>query len=83
MPADLDYKSMNAMSYESREKLDRVRPATLGQAGRIDGVRAGDLAVLTVHLKKWRDLRDVRDAAGEASPSPNSGDRRESGHHDG
>ncbi len=55
IPADLDYNAMTALSFEAREKLDRVRPATLGQAGRIDGVRAGDLAVLTVYLKKWQD----------------------------
>jgi tRNA uridine 5-carboxymethylaminomethyl modification enzyme len=52
LPDELDYKSLTALSFEAREKLDRVRPATLGQAGRIDGVRAGDLAVLTVYLKK-------------------------------
>jgi tRNA uridine 5-carboxymethylaminomethyl modification enzyme len=54
MPNDLDYKSMSALSFEAREKLSRVRPATLGQAGRIDGVRAGDLAVLTVFLRRHR-----------------------------
>ncbi|MCB1184008.1 tRNA uridine-5-carboxymethylaminomethyl(34) synthesis enzyme MnmG [bacterium] len=52
LPSDMDYKTMSALSFEAREKLDRVRPDTLGQAGRIDGVRAGDLAVLTVFLKK-------------------------------
>lgn len=52
LPADLDYKSMSALSFEAREKLARIRPATLGQAGRIDGVRAGDLAVLTVFLRR-------------------------------
>ena len=52
LPAILDYKSLTSLSFEAREKLDRIRPATLGQAGRIDGVRAGDLAVLTVYLKK-------------------------------
>ena len=52
MPGELDYKSLTTLSFEAREKLDRIRPATLGQAGRIDGVRAGDLAVLTVYLKK-------------------------------
>jgi tRNA uridine 5-carboxymethylaminomethyl modification enzyme len=63
MPPDLDYKSLISLSFEAREKLDRIRPATLGQAGRIDGVRAGDLAVLTVYLKKLGAL------AGEESPS--------------
>jgi tRNA uridine 5-carboxymethylaminomethyl modification enzyme len=54
LPADLDYNSMSALSFEAREKLARIRPATLGQAGRIDGVRAGDLAVLTVFLQRHR-----------------------------
>ncbi|MBK7771064.1 MAG: tRNA uridine-5-carboxymethylaminomethyl(34) synthesis enzyme MnmG [bacterium] len=54
LPADFDYKSMSALSFEAREKLARIRPATLGQAGRIDGVRAGDLAVLTVYLRRHR-----------------------------
>jgi len=57
LPDDLDYKSMSALSFEAREKLTRIRPATLGQAGRIDGVRAGDLAVLTVFLRKRRIVR--------------------------
>jgi len=57
MPADLDYKALTALSFEAREKLDRIRPATLGEAGRIDGVRAGDLAVLTVYLKRSREAR--------------------------
>ena len=61
LPEGLDYRSMNALSFEAREKLDRVRPATLGQASRIDGVRAGDLAVLTVHLKKWSALKGEPD----------------------
>jgi len=52
LPSHVDYKSLTALSFESREKLAKIRPATLGQAGRIDGVRAGDLAVLTVYLKK-------------------------------
>ncbi len=57
MPDGIDYKSITALSFESREKLDKVRPRTLGQAGRVDGVRAGDLAVLTVYLKKLNSRR--------------------------
>jgi tRNA uridine 5-carboxymethylaminomethyl modification enzyme len=59
LPANLDYKSMSALSFEAREKLSRIRPATLGQAGRIDGVRAGDLAVLTVFLRRHRGAAET------------------------
>ncbi|NCQ34214.1 tRNA uridine-5-carboxymethylaminomethyl(34) synthesis enzyme MnmG [bacterium] len=52
LPLGLDYLGMKALSMEAREKLARVRPATLGQAARIDGVRAGDLAVLTVFMRR-------------------------------
>jgi len=55
LPADLDYAAVTALSFEAREKLARVRPATLGQAGRIDGVRAGDLAVLAVVVRRHRE----------------------------
>ncbi|MBE0567134.1 MAG: tRNA uridine-5-carboxymethylaminomethyl(34) synthesis enzyme MnmG [Krumholzibacteria bacterium] len=61
LPADLDYLAIGALSHEAREKLARVRPATLSQAGRIDGVRAGDLAVLAVVVRRHRAA-----AAGEA-----------------
>jgi len=55
LPGSLDYTELVALSFEAREKLQRVRPATLGEASRIDGVRAGDLAVLTVAVKRWRE----------------------------
>jgi tRNA uridine 5-carboxymethylaminomethyl modification enzyme len=51
-PPGVDYRAIVALSQEAREKLDRFRPETVGQASRIDGVRAGDLAVLTVHLRR-------------------------------
>ncbi|MFO7653210.1 MAG: tRNA uridine-5-carboxymethylaminomethyl(34) synthesis enzyme MnmG [Candidatus Krumholzibacteriia bacterium] len=54
-PPALDYLSIGALSREAREKLDRFRPETVGQASRIDGVRRGDLAVLTVHVRRWRE----------------------------
>lgn len=52
LPPDLPYLTLTALSFEAREKLHRMRPGTLGQAGRIDGVRQSDLAVLAVLLRR-------------------------------
>jgi tRNA uridine 5-carboxymethylaminomethyl modification enzyme len=54
IPDGLPVASLMALSAEAREKIGRMRPATLGQASRIDGVRAGDLAVLTVAIRRHR-----------------------------
>jgi tRNA uridine 5-carboxymethylaminomethyl modification enzyme len=47
---DFDYRTINSLSAESREKLNKVKPATLGQASRISGVSPADISVLMVHL---------------------------------
>ena len=54
IPADTDFMSIGALRFESREKLMRVRPENLGQAGRIPGVTPADLAILSVYLEKWK-----------------------------
>jgi glucose-inhibited division protein A len=56
LPVDLDYSAIGGLSSEVREKLDRVRPLTLGQAGRIEGVTPGALTALLGHVKKARTL---------------------------
>ncbi len=51
--------AITAMRREAREKLCRVRPETLGQAARIAGVNPPDIALLSVHLKRWRVSRET------------------------
>ncbi len=55
IPDGFDYSAVSALSTESREKLARFRPRSVGQASRIQGVRAADITVLTVYLEKLRD----------------------------
>ena len=52
LPADLDYAAIGGLSNEVREKLARVRPRTLGQAGRIEGMTPGALTALLAHVKR-------------------------------
>jgi tRNA uridine 5-carboxymethylaminomethyl modification enzyme len=52
LPADIDYAALGGLSQEAREKLTAVRPATLGQAGRIEGVTPGALMALLAHVHR-------------------------------
>ena len=51
IPQDFDYSKIPALSGESRQKLEAVRPITLGQASRISGIRNSDIMLLMVYLK--------------------------------
>ena len=50
LPPDLDYEKIDGLRLEARQKLNQIRPANLGQAGRISGVNPADIAVLMVYL---------------------------------
>ena len=52
IPAELDYQRVPHLRAEAREKLSRVRPADLAQAGRVSGITPADVTVLLIHLGK-------------------------------
>ena len=69
LPRDIDYGAMRGLSVEVRQKLDRHRPETLGQASRISGVTPAAISVLLVYLKRAGSAsrRNSRTATGADS----------------
>ena len=52
LPADIDYQSVPALSFEVRQKLNQFKPETLGQASRIAGVTPAAISLLLIHLRR-------------------------------
>jgi tRNA uridine 5-carboxymethylaminomethyl modification enzyme len=52
LPAELDYAALAGLSHEIRQKLQALRPATIGQAGRIDGMTPAALTLLVAHVRR-------------------------------
>ncbi len=51
IPLTLNYSILKALSTEGREKLNKVKPRSIGQASRISGVTPSDISILLVYLK--------------------------------
>ncbi len=63
IPQCVDYSPMRSLSREAKEKLTRVRPATLGQATRIPGITPADVAILTVYLEQMKNRNETNSSA--------------------
>ncbi len=63
LPQDIDYARVKGLSTEARQRLERVRPTTLGQASRLEGVTPSTVSLLLIHLKKERMRRSMTSAA--------------------
>ena len=62
LPEELDYMTVSALSHEARQKLNKHRPETLGQASRLSGITPAAISLLLIHLKKGRFKGFTRDA---------------------
>ena len=62
LPEDIDYDDVHGLPAESRQRLNEIRPVNFGQASRISGVRASDVAILHIYVEKRRRAREKRPA---------------------
>lgn len=62
IPPAFDYREVPSLRIEARQKLMKIRPATVGQASRISGVSPADIAILLVWLK--RGNANIQEQAG-------------------
>ncbi|SET01221.1 tRNA uridine-5-carboxymethylaminomethyl(34) synthesis enzyme MnmG [Anaerobranca gottschalkii] len=56
IPKDINYDEIKSLSRESREKLNKIRPETIGQASRISGVSPADISILLIYLEQMRRM---------------------------
>ena len=56
LPDDIDYEKLNGISLEGRQKLNKFRPRSIGQASRISGVSPADISVLLVYLQQMKGI---------------------------
>ena len=52
IPSDIDYDQVKNLALEARQKLNKIRPLTIGQATRISGINPADISVLLIYLKQ-------------------------------
>lgn len=57
LPQEIDYLSIDGLRIEARQKLDAIRPVSIGQASRISGVSPADISVLLIYLEQMRRTR--------------------------
>ena len=58
IPEEINYNEITNLRLEARQKLEKFRPANIGQASRISGVTPADISVLIIFMKKYGSERD-------------------------
>jgi len=71
IPSNFDYSTVPSLRNEARQKFQKIRPATLGQASRISGVSPADISILMVWLKRagMKDRNEIAQEELEQSPN--------------
>jgi tRNA uridine 5-carboxymethylaminomethyl modification enzyme len=72
IPADFDYAALVGLSAEVRQKLEALRPATLAQAARMEGVTPAALMLLLAHVRRAPDGANGGGRKGDQTPRPNA-----------
>lgn len=67
IPPDLEYRHLTTLAFEAREKLDALRPETLGRASRIPGISPSDLHSLIMEITRRRSRRELSSVSRETS----------------
>ena len=57
LPSDLNYSEIDGLRIEAQQKLDEIKPGSIGQASRISGVSPADINVLIIYLERARRLK--------------------------
>src|SRR5690606_23419772 len=60
IPADIDYYAIQGIAIEAKQKLDEIRPLSIGQASRISGVSPADISILLVYLEHYNQVVAAR-----------------------
>lgn len=76
IPPEVPWSEFRTLSFEAREKLARVRPGTLAQAGRIPGVSPADLQNLMLEVRRWRSQRGEGSGSSPRCGGPGEGPGR-------
>ena len=58
IPSDIDYDQVKNLALEARQKLNKIRPNSVGQASRISGVSPADISVLLIYLEQMKANRE-------------------------
>ena len=69
IPPGFDFGTVPSMKPEARQKLAKIRPATIGQAARISGVTPADISILMIWLKRWGQNTTAANPLPEPEPA--------------